>query len=171
MKKVFRKMRLTTNVKLMKRLFCMVLFVSLAVVAYAKSESKEIKKTDTYKRYISKGYYVQGKFDVSITETRILLWKISTIGGVSGEAEWTNGSGNEVDYAYEDTALPYAVYRFSYDEGGYVTTSSEFIPYWAYASVGTLDCVESYMYKPRLWDAVSRSTVTYAKKSTISVTN
>lgn len=164
MKKAFRKLKLTTNMKRMRIVFVMSLMIMTVAVAYAKTKTDS---TSTTRKYITSGYYAKGEFKATLTYTKVFGYVVSSIGTVSGEAVWTNSKGNEVDYSNYDCALPYAVYRFSYDDGAYVTSSAQFIPIWSYSSVGTLKCNEAYEYKPRLWDYVSKKAVVYASESSI----
>ncbi|MGN0166249.1 MAG: hypothetical protein ACI39R_08720 [Lachnospiraceae bacterium] len=165
MKKAFRKLLLTTNMKRMRIVLVMVLFGGISLIAYAKTITDS---TNTARTYITPGYYAKGEYKATLNYTKMFGCVISSIGTVSGEAVWTNSNGCEVDYQNFDLALPYAVYRFSYDGGSYVTCSSEFLPIWAYSSVGTLKCNEAYEYKPRLWNAINKKVVKYATASYIT---
>ncbi|MBQ8281247.1 MAG: hypothetical protein IJZ25_02455 [Lachnospiraceae bacterium] len=165
MKKAFRKLKMTTNVKPMKVILIMSLVIMIVAVAYAKTEKDT---TSTSRTYVTSGYYAKGNFKVTLTYSKIFSWVSTSVGTAEGEAVWTNSNGKEVDYQNFDLALPYAVVRFSYDGGSYTTSSAEFLPIWAYSSVGTLKCNEAYEYKPRLWNAASGKLVKYASDGSIT---
>lgn len=167
MKKAFRKLKLTTNVK-SGRMVLMVLLVVLGVaVAYA---GKSDATTSTSRKKIATGYYAKGEFKVELEWKYKWLKLESATGTASGETIWTSDSSgkSETDWAYVDCAVPYTVVQFVYDGGSYSTHSAPFLPIWEIQSPGTLKCNLAKETRPRLYDFVTRTAIEYAKKTNIT---
>ncbi len=162
MKKLVRAFERSIHYRRARMLVVGLMVLSFLTVAYAGTKTS---KTSTANHKVATGYYMKATFKTELNYTSVLGQYVSGNAIASSDGNWNNGSGSETDLKYFDLAIPYGVITFKFTDGTYFTKSSEFSTDWTETASSYYPKLKANyveIYKPRLWDSISKKAVAYA---------